>query len=195
MNSLTLILGGARSGKSAYAEQRGRESGGPVLFIATAQPLDDEMRQRIARHRAARPAGWRTLEAATEVAAALGAAGVPVDGTVILDCVTLLVSNLLMALPRDASYDLAMQHVQAEVESLLAARQALGGRWLVVSNEAGMGVVPAYPLGRMFRDALGWANQRLAASADEVLLMVAGIPVEIKRTARLGGGLPSRTAE
>jgi adenosylcobinamide kinase/adenosylcobinamide-phosphate guanylyltransferase len=177
-SSLTLILGGARSGKSAYAERQARRSGEPVLFLATAQALDDEMQERIAQHRAARPAEWRTLEAPLDLGAALAAESHA--GVVILDCVTLLVSNRLLALPEDAPYDQAMQGVQAEIEALLAAREKLGGRWLVVSNEVGLGLVPPYPLGRMYRDALGWANQRLARAADEVLLMVAGIPMVVK---------------
>jgi adenosylcobinamide kinase/adenosylcobinamide-phosphate guanylyltransferase len=179
-SSLTLILGGARSGKSAYAERAAREDGEPVLFLATAQALDPEMRQRIAQHRAARPPEWRTLEAPLDLGAALG--NESHRGTVILDCVTLLVSNRLLALPEDAPYDRVMQSVQAEIEALLAARDRLGGRWLVVSNEVGLGLVPPYPLGRVFRDALGWANQRLARAADSVLLMVAGIPMVVKET-------------
>lgn len=181
MGELTLILGGARSGKSSYAEQMAREAEQPVLFIATAQALDDEMRARIQKHRAARAPEWRTLEAPINAGAVLRAqSSGPPDEVVILDCITLLVSNVLLALPEGAPSERMMQSVQAEIESLLEARAGLGGRWLMVSNEVGLGVVPPYPLGRMYRDALGWANQRLARAADRVILMVAGIPMVIK---------------
>jgi adenosylcobinamide kinase/adenosylcobinamide-phosphate guanylyltransferase len=181
MGELTLILGGARSGKSAYAEQAGRESNQPVLFIATAQALDGEMRERIARHRAARPSEWRTLEAPVKVGSILVSEKSRLQANVIiLDCVTLLVSNILTALPENAPFEQGMQNVQAEIEALLEAQVKIGGRWLMVSNEVGLGVVPPYPLGRMYRDALGWANQRLARAAHKVIFMAAGIPMVIK---------------
>jgi adenosylcobinamide kinase / adenosylcobinamide-phosphate guanylyltransferase len=181
VNPLTLILGGARSGKSDHAEQVARASGRSVLFIATAQPFDDEMRERIKKHRAARPAKWKTLEAPVQVGSALisQASQLKAD-VVILDCITLLVSNVLLALPEDSSVEQVLQNVQAEIEALLRAQAELGGQWLVVSNEVGLGVVPPYPLGRVYRDALGWANQSLARAADKVILMVAGIPTVIK---------------
>jgi adenosylcobinamide kinase/adenosylcobinamide-phosphate guanylyltransferase len=181
VNSLTLILGGARSGKSDHAEQVARATGKPVLFIATAQALDDEMRGRIDKHRAARPAEWETLEAPVQVGAALitQASQLKAD-VVILDCITLLVSNVLLALPEDSSVEHVLHNVETEIEALLEAHDKLGGQWLVVSNEVGLGVVPPYPLGRVYRDALGWANQHLARAADKVILMVAGIPTVIK---------------
>lgn len=176
---MTLILGGARSGKSSFAEQIARETGRPALYIATATALDDEMRDRIEKHRAARPADWQTLEAPLRVGEAVLELPPP-EGPVILDCITLLVSNILMSLPDNAPFETVMQQVESEIEVLLAAQEQVGGQWLVVSNEVGLGLVPPYPLGRIYRDALGWANQRLARAAERVLFMVAGIPMVVK---------------
>ena len=178
-SSITLILGGARSGKSDYAEQLGRESGKSVLFIATATAFDDEMRERIKNHRATRPLEWQTLEVPMNISAALSAEKFTAE-IVIVDCMTLLVSNILLSLPEDSSFELVMQEVKDEVNSLLAAQKKIGGEWLIVSNEVGLGIVPAYPLGRMYRDALGRANQMLAREAQKVIFMVAGIPMVIK---------------
>jgi adenosylcobinamide kinase/adenosylcobinamide-phosphate guanylyltransferase len=181
MGELTLILGGARSGKSVHAEAVARASGRPVFYVATATALDDEMRERIDRHRAMRPSEWRTLEAPLKVGAALVAHAQDLSGhVVLLDCITLLVSNVLLALSEDAPAAQAMQDVEAEIEALLAARDRLEGQWLIVSNEVGLGLVPPYPLGRLFRDTLGWANQRLARAADKVVFMVSGIPMVVK---------------
>src|SRR3989304_9735773 len=130
MKKLTLILGGARSGKSGYAEQIGRESGKPVLFIATATTFDDEMRERIQHHRAARPNEWQTLEAPMNVGAALLTEKFKAD-VVIVDCITLLVSNILLALPEDSHFEIVMQKVKDEIESLLSAQEGIGGEWLI----------------------------------------------------------------
>jgi adenosylcobinamide kinase/adenosylcobinamide-phosphate guanylyltransferase len=181
MRQVTLILGGARSGKSDYADRLASQSDQPVLFIATAQAVDDEMRDRIAAHRQKRSAAWETLELPTGVGRHL-IAHPPRAAVVILDCVTLLLSNLLL----EAASDLdrpdeaaARLKVTEEIEGLIQAIDAIPARWLIVSNEIGQGVVPPYPAGRLFRDLLGWANQRLAQKADEVIWMVAGIPVPI----------------
>lgn len=176
---ITLILGGARSGKSSYAEKIARATGRPALYIATATALDDEMRSRIANHRAARPAEWQTLEVPLRVGEALLKLA-PTQTVILLDCVTLLVSNVLLSLPEETPFENVLQQVQVEIESLLSAQHQIGGQWLVVSNEVGLGIVPAYPLGRIYRDALGWANQRLASEAARVLFMVAGIPMVVK---------------
>ncbi len=202
LTGMTLILGGARSGKSSYAEKVARETGRPALYIATATAFDDEMRARIANHRAARPADWQTLEVPLRVGEAVlnfyhsplppedgpgkrdsplpPGEGLGVRATILLDCVTLLVSNVLLSQPEDTTFETVMEQVRAEIESLLVAQTQLGGQWLVVSNEVGLGIVPAYPLGRIYRDALGWANQRLARAAERVLFMVAGIPMVLK---------------
>ncbi len=178
---LTFVLGGARSGKSRYAEDWAREQGGRVLFVATAQAFDDEMRDRIAQHRADRPAHWHTLEAPHAVGAALAEALPRIQPDyVLVDCLTLLASNALLTLPEDSEQDAANQVVLAEVDALLAAIPGSGAHWLIVSNEVGMGLVPPSAYGRLYRDALGRANQRAAARADEVLLLVAGLPWRLK---------------
>jgi len=180
---LTLILGGARSGKSAYAQKLARERGGErVLFVATAQPLDDEMKTRIEAHRRERPTAWRTLEVTHDVGDAVAQTiwREPDVTLVLVDCLTLLVSNAVLALPESASAAEAEATGLAEVEGILAAYQRGSASWIVISNEVGLGIVPAYPLGRVYRDALGRANQRLAAEAEEVLFMVAGIPMKVK---------------
>lgn len=178
---LTLILGGARSGKSTYAQQRAMEQNRPVLYVATAAPGDEEMAARIAAHRAERPAEWRTLEAQTGVAEAIRSAlTMKPAGLVLVDCLTLLASNVILALPEPVSQTAADEALLAEVEDLLVVYRQSSADWMVVSNEVGLGLVPPYPIGRIYRDALGRANQRLAQSADEVLFMVAGLPVRVK---------------
>lgn len=179
MGQLILILGGARSGKSAYAERLAQAHGGAVLFVATATAGDDEMVQRIAAHRADRPAAWRTLEASTGVAAAVAAADNPAQ-TILLDCVTLLVSNLL--LEHEAAGEAAIgRALDAEIAALLVQIDTTAATWIVVSNEVGMGLVPPYPLGRAYRDLLGRVNARLATRADRAFLLVAGLPLDLKR--------------
>ncbi len=177
---LILVLGGARGGKSTYAQNRAEEIGGSaVLYVATAEALDDEMKARIAVHQAERPAGWRTLEAPSLIGAPLAeeARGVTV---VLVDCLTLLSSNALLASGDDPTTEQAEAAVAAEVDALLGALETSDATWIVVSNEVGLGLVPPYPLGRAYRDALGRANQRLAAAADEVYLLVAGLPLTLK---------------
>ena len=178
-NTLTLILGGARSGKSSHAQSLAEQSGESVTFIATAQALDEEMSARIQKHRAERPVNWKTLEISLGVAA--HAEQVKSD-VVILDCITLLVTNLLMQFVKDDLVDemLFTQAVQKEVNQLIAKIREQKQDWIIVSNEVGLGLVPAYQMGRVYRDLLGWCNQRLAREADKVIFMVAGIPTFIK---------------
>jgi adenosylcobinamide kinase/adenosylcobinamide-phosphate guanylyltransferase len=183
---LVLVLGGARSGKSAYAEGRAADLAGPdgqVLYLATAEALDDEMARRIARHRASRPATWQTAEEARDPAAVLRGAAHEVQ-VVLLDCITLWLSNLLAAVSfhADSAADeaAAEEGVESAVADLLAAYRAGTSHLVLVSNEVGLGIVPAHPLGRLYRDLLGRVNIRLAAAADEVALMVAGIPLQVK---------------
>ena len=186
---LIFIVGGARSGKSRYAEESARQAGDHVLFVATAQAHDKEMQRRIAIHRSARSPAWQTIEAPTGVGAAVRSALGSGGDAVLIDCITLLVSNVMLQglSPQELSdvnvrVDEAAAHerLDAEIEALLDAFHASAVPWIVVSNEVGSGLVPAYPLGRLYRDLLGWANQRLAAQADEVYLMVAGLPLRIK---------------
>ncbi len=178
--SLTFILGGARSGKSSYAEKLAAEANGDVLYVATAQAWDEEMALRIANHKADRPAHWRTLEAQQHVGEAIHACLAPEIGTVLIDCLTLLATNVILPIPEPIADADATAAVIGEVDGLLAAYQQSTCHWIIVSNEVGMGVVPPYPLGRVYRDALGRGNQRLAAAADRVLFMVAGLPMVVK---------------
>jgi adenosylcobinamide kinase/adenosylcobinamide-phosphate guanylyltransferase len=175
---LILILGGARSGKSDYAERLATELGQRVLYIATAEIGDEEMAQRIAAHRSTRPPTWQTLEASRRVGATLAEIGNLAE-VLLLDCLTLLVSNILLALEAEPQ-PVIEAAVQAELEDLLAVQARLGTPLIVVSNEVGLGLVPPYPLGRVYRDLLGRANQTLAARAGRVIFMVAGLPMVIK---------------
>lgn len=177
--SLILVTGGARAGKSTFAEALARRLGGDqVCYVATAEARDADMAARIAAHRAARPAGWVTVEAPRDVAAALAGHDRPV---VLVDCLTLLVSNVLLSFPEPAGVPDVWPAVEAEVAGLV--RLSGGCTTIIVTNEVGLGVVPATPLGRVYRDLIGKANQQLAAAAAEVYLVVAGIPVEIKQLA------------
>ncbi|MFA5321872.1 MAG: bifunctional adenosylcobinamide kinase/adenosylcobinamide-phosphate guanylyltransferase [Smithella sp.] len=177
VSGLTLILGGARSGKSSFAEQIAREAGKSVLFVATATAGDDEMVRRIRNHQASRPADWQTIELPRDLGRNITA---PIADVVIIDCITLLVSNVLFSLPENTPDELVMDKIHVEIDELIAVQERCGGQWLLVSNEVGLGLVPPYPLGRVYRDALGWANQALARAAQRVIFMVAGIPMVIK---------------
>lgn len=191
---ITLVTGGARSGKSHYAERRAVEMGGSeVTYVATATADDAEMSARIARHRASRPQTWRTVEVRQGVGASVREAPTAV---VLVDCLTLLASNAFLgAISRDGEADAAAEDagtraVAAEVDDLLGVAAERDGVLLVVTNEIGLGVVPPTPLGRWFRDALGIANRRVAAAADEVVLMVSGIAVVIKGVTPHEAGAP-----
>ncbi len=187
MGKLILILGGVRSGKSTAAEQMARQIGGEnVLFVATAEAGDDEMRERIAAHRSQRSPAWQTLEAPLKVAARLRELDLPT--VVLVDCITLLASNILLTLPEDCAQSDANDAILAEIDDLLSLLPGQDSTWIVISNEVGMGVVPPSRLGRLYRDALGLANQRLARAADEVILMVAGLPWTLKGQAKGGKG-------
>ncbi len=173
---LTLLLGGASSGKNSYAQQLAHANGGSVLFEATVEAGDAEMQARIQVHRAERPANWQTLEAPLNVAAALSKEAV--SAVVLLDCLTLLASYVIPALPEPVDNEAAEEALLTEVDALLGSHEHSAAHWIVISNE--LGLVPPYPLGRIYRDALGHANQRVAAAADEVLFMVAGLPMRVK---------------
>ena len=176
-----LSLGGVRAGKSALAVARARALGGRVVFVATAEPGDDEMAARIARHRAERPAGWRTLEVPTALASTLTALEGEAD-VVVVDCLNLWVANLLQKRPELSETDLAAEAGQLEA-AIRDARYSL----ILVSNEVGWGVHPETALGRRFRDALGLVNQAAARAVGEVLLMVAGCPMVVKSPDAAGG--------
>jgi adenosylcobinamide kinase/adenosylcobinamide-phosphate guanylyltransferase len=192
MGRLTLILGGARSGKSRYAMQLARQHGGRVTYIATAQNLDTEMQTRIENHRRERPPEWQTLEIPRNVGRAFQFQA-PLADLVLLDCLTMLVSNVILETSgsQDQPDELqAREAVQIEIEDLLAIIRTSQSSWIVVSNEVGMGLVPPYPLGRLYRDLLGWANQMLAAQASQFYFMVAGIPLPIHRLGMQRGENP-----
>ena len=175
--SITLILGGARSGKSRFAQELAAKPGKKVLFVATGESLDEEMRARIDTHKKSRPASWRTLEAPTNVARALRSEIGDAE-VVIIDCITLLVSNLMG--DENTGVSTWEKEVSAEIKSLIALLKNSKANFIIVSNEVGLGLVPTTPVGRAYRDILGMANQMLAQDADEVYLMVAGIPVALK---------------
>jgi adenosylcobinamide kinase/adenosylcobinamide-phosphate guanylyltransferase len=176
---MTLVLGGARSGKSDYAQQQAEAYGKIVLYVATATAGDEEMAARIQAHQHSRPAYWHTLEEPLGVGSAIKAFSKPYE-FLILDCMTLLATNILLSLPEDVDPKKAEEAVDEEITALLAAYQQSDAAWMIVSNEVGLGLVPPYPLGRLYRDVLGRANQHLARVADHVLFMVAGIPMTVK---------------
>ena len=169
---IRLILGGARSGKSRYAEQLAQDTGREVIYIATAQAYDDEMRTRIQRHQHDRPDHWLTVEEPLQLAATI-LAQQSSERCLLIDCLTLWVTNQL----------LDEADLQAEREALCAALANARGEIILVSNETGMGVVPMGELSRRFSDEAGWLNQSVAALADQVVLMVAGIPLPVKDSA------------
>jgi adenosylcobinamide kinase / adenosylcobinamide-phosphate guanylyltransferase len=178
-----LILGGARSGKSLLAEQRAGESGLAVIYLATAQAGDGEMTRRIAHHRQRRPAAWGCVEETLHLAARLQALARP-DTCLLVDCLTLWLSNLLFA-GRAASQAEAGEAVSCpllrdETEALLATLPQLPGRVILVSNEVGWGIVPMHPVSRLFADEQGRLNQRVAAVCDQVTLVAAGLPLALK---------------
>ena len=163
--SLTLLLGGARSGKSSLAVARARAFAGPVVFIATAEALDAEMEERVARHRAERDPAWTTVEEPLEPERALEEA--PPQACAILDCLSLWVANLVQQ-------DISEEEVVRQAQRAADVAATRPGPTIAVSNEVGMGVVPEFELGRRYRDALGRVNATWAAAADEALLVIAG---------------------
>lgn len=169
---LILITGGARSGKSRYAETRAAQLGKRCLYLATAESKDQEMAQRIAMHRERRGDRWITVEEPLDLAPVLAGRSGQID-CALVDCLTLWLSNLLLA--RDAAY------AEMKVDELIRILPGLDFHVLLVTNEVGWSIVPDNPLARQFRDLSGWANQRLAAIASEVVLTVAGLPMPIKR--------------
>ena len=176
MGDLTLITGGARSGKSAFAESLARDAALPVTYIATLEPLDEEMRDRVAQHRAQRPAAWRTVEETTDLDAAAREAGG--GDTILLDCIAVWTSNRLLALRDEAPAPETLATLEAavteDVGALLAALAARRGPSIIVTNEVGDGLVPPYALGRAYRDLLGRVNQQVSRAAVHAYLVVAG---------------------
>lgn len=191
---LVLVTGGVRCGKSRFAENLARTRGrGQVLYLATCQPGDVEMRERIRRHRQRRPVHWQTLEEPLYPARALQERETT-DTTILLDCLALLLANHLgEEMQETAEVDSRAarrfrERVLGEVESLIAVSRDARAGMIVVSNEVGWGLVPPYPSGRVYRDLLGEANSLLAAAAREVFLLVAGLPLELKSLVWAGEG-------
>ncbi len=198
---ISLILGGARSGKSHFAEKLAARRAGHqgVLYVATLQPFDDEMRERVVSHRASRPATWQTVEAPFKLADGLLPA-IQDQQLALIDCLTVWTGNLIL---RESGLDQSVTGIEeeeavqssvlspdyarleteiiAELESIIAQARRREFGLIIVSNEVGMGLVPPYPLGRAYRDLLGRVNQRLATLADEAFFVMAGIPVDLKR--------------
>jgi adenosylcobinamide kinase / adenosylcobinamide-phosphate guanylyltransferase len=173
MGSVTLITGGARSGKSAHALALAEQAlGARRFFIATAEALDDEMRERIAHHRAARSTDFATIEESIAIAEALARLADRAD-VVVVDCLTLWVSNLLMARRSD-------EEILAAARGLASALASAPFACFVVTDEVGAGIVPDHAIARRFRDLLGWTNQAVARGAERVVLMVAGYPIRVK---------------
>lgn len=189
---LTVILGGVRAGKSAsaLAVARSGDTSRGVLFVATAQGLDEEMRRRIAIHRLQRPASWETLESPLNVAADIErqlTSNRTAFSVVVIDCLTLWVSNVLLTLDDGADAETVIAQRTSELIDVCARNRLIEGsngqtprRWIFVSNEVGLGIVPPTALGRRYRDALGRANQLMAAVARDVTLMVAGVGLVLK---------------
>jgi adenosylcobinamide kinase/adenosylcobinamide-phosphate guanylyltransferase len=174
-SQLVLITGGSRSGKSSYATSLAAERAGAhgrAFFLATAQPIDEEMRSRIAHHRRQRPTGFDTIEEPLAVCQAVARLNARA-GVLVIDCLTLWVSNL-MAAGRDD------QAILAEATNLAGVLRAAPFHSIIVSDEVGSGLVPMDPIGRRYRDLLGWTNQTIGRAADQVLLMVAGYPLRVK---------------
>ncbi len=185
MGKLVLITGGARSGKSTFAENMAKAYGKDVLYVATSIPFDDEMRYRIQKHREQRPPEWETLEAYKDLDAAI-TERLEGKSAVILDCITVMVSNLMLEEAMDWEgmdsdrINKVEEKVKSEISKLIRTAKNSQIPFVIVTNELGMGVVPPSVLGRAIRDIGGRANQMLAAAADEVYLCVSGIPVKIK---------------
>ncbi len=183
MSKSILISGGARAGKSHLAQELAMKRAPPVLFVATAEANDPDMRDRIEKHRQSRPASWRTLEVTTGISNRI-IEEIGDAKTVIVDCITLLVSNVLGqhcdpdGEPTDAT--LIETEVLSEIDRLINCINRVKADFIIVTNEVGLGIVPAYRSARLYRDLLGKANQKLAQHADEVYLVVSGLPLRVK---------------
>lgn len=176
---LILITGGVRSGKSSFAESLAMKIGGEIAYIATAQALDEEMTRRIAAHRQMRPKTWKTYEEAYQVERVIREIGYNVD-VILIDCLTLLVSNLISDIKEGTSQLEMSTKIREKIEIIIREALQCEASVIIVSNEVGMGLVPTNPLGRFFRDTLGQVNQTIALNADQVYLLVAGIPLLLK---------------
>lgn len=182
--TITLVLGGVRSGKSRFAQELAARVGGDeVLFVATAETRDDEMLQRVEYHRRSRPAKWQTLEQPLGTGLAIAEQDA-LPRVVLIDCLTLLVSNILCCEDSQSKeIDDLLKIVETEIDALVDVVAQWAVHLIIVSGEVGLGVVPEHKMGRVFRDLLGWANQRVARSATTTYWMVAGLPIDATQLA------------
>ena len=186
MAHVTLITGGARSGKSTFAEELAASSGSKIGYIATAQALDAEMEDRITRHRQQRPAEWTTFEEPVYPSQVLSRYGDQFE-VILLDCLTVLTTNIILRneevdwnKPSVGQLNTIELQVLDEIKELLSAAESFAGKLLCVTNEVGLGIVPDTPLSRFFRDCNGRVNQMMAKTSDDVFLVVSTIPVQVK---------------
>jgi adenosylcobinamide kinase / adenosylcobinamide-phosphate guanylyltransferase len=183
LGKIILLLGGARSGKSHYAQMLAEQSAQKVLFVATAEAGDEDMRLRIEKHKQNRPSAWRTLEARDHLGSRIEDE-IGDESLVLIDCITLLVNNIFCRYDEKQFEDIAdsvlEKQVISEMNELITCFRKVKADFIIVSNEVGLGLVPDNRMGRLYRDILGRANQMLAQSSSEVYLMVAGIPLRVK---------------
>ncbi|MCL6589912.1 MAG: bifunctional adenosylcobinamide kinase/adenosylcobinamide-phosphate guanylyltransferase [Firmicutes bacterium] len=186
---IILVTGGARSGKSAFAQELAMEIGGPVVYIATAEGRDPEMRDRIIKHQAARPSSWQTVEAPLDLAEAIRSASIN-TAVVLIDCLTLFVNNLFLQElgPLDETENPAIDprietKIETKIEGIIQAAQSVSTVIIFVSNEVGAGLVPPYNLGRSYRDVMGRVNQQIAKVATQIFWVNCGLALELKSLA------------
>ena len=186
MGKAILITGGARSGKSSYAEKLAKERGGKVLYIATSIPFDEEMKSRVKMHKESRPSKWDTYEGYRDLGGIVSSKGRGYN-VILLDCITVMVTNLLLEYPGidydNAGYEdfaEAEKAIKKEVEELLAGVRESEAAVIMVTNELGSGIVPENILSRVFRDIAGRINQYIAEQCDEVIMTVCGLPLKLK---------------
>lgn len=186
MSRVTLITGGARSGKSSFAEELIRQKGDKILYVATAKPIDEEMKDRIKKHRERRPDYWDTLEQYSGLKAVLPERSKHYDG-ILLDCVTIMSTNILFDQPMMMKEDISFEEMleaekilTAEIDEFISCFADLSCDLILVTNEVGLGLVPEYPISRFYRDALGRVNQALGKAADELYFVSCGVPLKMK---------------
>lgn len=186
MGKVTLITGGARSGKSTFGEEMAKKAGENILYVATAKAIDEEMKDRIKRHRERRPDNWDTLEAYRDLDKLLPERSGNYHG-ILLDCITIMSTNIIFDEPVMLQDEIPFEDMlrteevlMEEIDRLINSFKNLKTDLIMVTNEVGMGLVPEYPLSRFYRDALGRVNQKLGRAADEVWLVVSGIPMKVK---------------
>jgi len=186
MGKSILVTGGARSGKSSFAEKLMKDLNGPVLYLATAKIFDEEMQLRVEKHRKSRPAEWDTIEAYRDLGKIISDQGSSYQG-ILIDCITIMVTNLLFDMPEIQQEDFSRKSIEKaegiimeEAASLAAGIASSNATVVMVTNELGSGIVPEYPIARVFRDIAGRVNQYLAARSDEAYLVVCGLPMRLK---------------